>query len=524
MLNLPLQVIDRHVCEVDEASVTFSNIDDLVAKLDARTGLTSRHLVVIINAASNEAVDEYAVVIRFNGDVGNNYNFQYLSGADADADAGRGTGQGWLTTAFIPGTNYASAFGGGMLLIPHAFNTVGHKSTLSLSGAGELRVSARAGRWANIDAITEILLWPWAFDFAAGSIFTLAVVDEQYLVEEITDPDADFLPTFDNIPQGRGDLVVIGYARSDMAAVQDEVEHAFNDGGGRTRQEIRGRADVVAAAQGGATEIGIVSGDDATALAFGAIAAVYSNYSPTGPMPMGDPHFQSLSGYHETTGPTSEVRILVGRRGGESDPTNKLAYNPHNGADFKAGSLFSLYRVPKRLIERVVVPAGGLATITFDNIPDYYEALILHVYARTDIGAPDDEMAIEINDDGDPDHYDWQELTGVDVAVTALRNASSQQLMYIVGDNENVGEYGGGTALFPQYARTDGHKYIICLDGQGDNSLAISSHRWEDTDPIIKIDLTPVNGANFIPGSIFELEGILRKEGLPADAGMTFGV
>ncbi|KKN56498.1 hypothetical protein LCGC14_0571900, partial [marine sediment metagenome] len=36
-------------------------------------------------------------------------------------------------------------------------------------------------------------------------------------------------PTFDNIPQGEGDLVIVGHARSNRAAVTDDFLHVLND-------------------------------------------------------------------------------------------------------------------------------------------------------------------------------------------------------------------------------------------------------------------------------------------------------
>lgn len=513
MFLLPLQVIDRHVCPEPEATVTFSNIDTLIPA-------GARHLVVIVNAATSAAIPGTPVLMRINGDAFVNYHSQELYGIDATDSAARPPPLTSVTHSLIPGPPYANAFGGGVMVIPHAFNTSGHKIAISPNGAGEYVVHLSLGRWANVAAITSILLFPDAGNFVPGSIITLAVIDEQYLVEEITDPGADFSPTWDNIPQGEGDLVVIGYPRSDLAAVEDEVLHTINDdgvAGNYPGQELTGRAAVTGAASPVNQEIGMVSGDNATPNVFGALVAIYSQFTKSQ-----QPHYLSLSGYHETSGPTSEVRLMSGRRA-NIEPINKLALTPNGGTDFKAGSLFSLYRVPKRLIDRQELTVDT-ATITFANIPDYFEALQLHAYARTDRADVSDTVYVALNTDVVDANYDAQHVSGTGAVVTAVRFAAARWLYQIPGNNEGVGEYGGGTCIIPAYARTDGHKHLLVLTGRMENNVVLQSTRWESLNAINRIDLTPGTGPNFLSGSVFELEGVLRKEGLPTDAGMTFGV
>lgn len=517
MLNLPLQVIDRHVCEVDEALVTFSNIDQLVARLDARTGLTSRHLVVIVNAASPDAVAQRDVYLQFNGDTGANYNDQELTGVDVVDDADRLTGVTQHVPFPIPGTTYANAFGGGQILIPHAFGSVDHTTVLALGGAVEDEVKAMAGRWANVAAITSVTLAPDTGNFIAGSVFTLAVVDEQYLVEEIEDAAADFTPTFDNIPQGEGDLVVIGYCRSDGGAADDFPGMAVNDdtvAGNYPSQELSGRIAATGAAQPN-FEVGIVPGAAAApGQSYGAFVMILSQYTKGN-----QPHWLSLSGFHSTT-VFSEVRVMSGRRA-NIEPVNKLAFTPNGGVDWIAGSLFSLYRVPKRLIERQVLTADQ-ATITFDNIPQYYEALILHVYARGSAAVAFSNISIEFNDDNVLANYDFQRLEGAGAGVTSLRSLALAVIASVPAAGGGTGEFGGSILLIPDYSSSTKHKHYIGINGPNEGQVAILSNRWESTAPITKIDLDV--GGDFVVGSVFELVGVLRKEGLPADAGMTFGV
>jgi len=94
---------------------------------------------------------------------------------------------------------------------------------------------------------------------------------------------------------------------------------------------------------------------------------------------------------------------------------------------------------------------------------------------------------------------------------------------YIPGNTEGVGEFGGGTVFFPAYAETDRHKHFLHWSGRQENIIMLTSNRWEQTAAIIKIALTPQTGPNFLAGSVFELEGILKKEGLPPSEGARWG-
>jgi len=516
MLLLPLQVIDRHVTPAGgEASFTFSSIDDLIPA-------GARHLVLIFNAATIGAGDYGDLSLRPNADATADKGHQRIQGVGAGTASAVSNGAtSWLCSRILAGPNFADAYGGGVLLIPHAFNTTNHKVALLLAGAVEHAVNASAFHWPHTDAITSLFIYGIT-DFIAGSIFTLAIIDEQYNISEEILDGADGSFTVDNIRQGEGDLLTIGYLRSDQAAVEDEVLHTINDdavAANYPAQELTGRAAVAAAASPVNQEIGMVSGVNALANDFGALVATYPQFGRGY-----QPHFLSISGYYESTGPTSEIRAMSGRRD-FVEPINKLHYEPNAGTDFKDGSGLWMYRVPKRLIDRQVLTADQ-ARITFANIPQYYEALIIHIWARSTTGEVDDTCAIEINNDAGPVTYDSQRLAASGAAVVALRSASSPNISTVPGSTDPARSFGGGTLFIPQYNRTDGHKHIVVFDGDAEDILQFYSFRWENTDAITQIELylTDVGAQEFVAGSVFELEGVLRKEGLPADAGMIIGV
>ena len=521
---LPVKILEEITLDAPAASVTFSGITGNISLWDSLASVTSRHLVVVVNAISDEAADSRDLNLQFNGDGAGNYNWQRLTGiAGADA-AFVSSGTTSIQAGAIPATNFANAFGGGTILIPHAFNTSNHKSIISLTGAAEERIVASTGRWADTDAIDIILLYPDAGNFDTGSTFILGVVDERYLVEEQTNAGADFSVDFQNISQTGHDLVVIGYSQSDLGAVEDEILHEINNDGGAAAyptQEITGRAGAAAASQPVGDEIGMTSGDNAPAEEFGAFLATYSQYAGA----TNQVHFTSLTGYHESTGPTSEVRAMSGRWDNVAAIT-RLELYPNAGGDFKAGSLFSLYRVPRYVIDRQELTAPA-ATITFNNIPQNYQALQLNIYGRTDAGVSNwDRAVFEINNDNIAANYDRQVLLAIGAGPpVAVRNAADQAWGYVATNALGANEWGGAIYTFPQYARTDGHKHGIVISGSSESILALDSVRWESNAAINRIELTVLDGANWIAGSVFELVGVMPTKPLRIDIdGETKGI
>ncbi len=507
---IPVILLEEQELTAAAASVTFSNIDTLVAEWDLYGGVTSRHLVIMVNGAMTAAPSR-TLQLQFNSDAGNNYNSQILYGVGGADGADPSTGVAYIHALTLPGTTYADGYGGGVVLIPHAFNAVNHKSTLSIFGAVEDSIYAATGRWANTDAIISLDCLATTDNFAIGSTFWLGVVDERYLVEEAINPAVDFLPVFAAIPQDGSDLCVIGYASSDDAgAVEDEVLQELNTdniAANYPSQQLDGRAGATNANQVN-QEVAMISSDLATANAFGAFYINYSQYAEE----VNDPHFVSLSGYHETTGPTSEVRVMSGRwdDAGLSAITQIELY-PNTGANFLAGSLFSLYRVPRTVIDRQELAAPA-ATITFADIPQGYEALQVLVYTQTSAIANRSPLAIDYNNDAAGANYDYQYLQGLGAAVNANRAVADPTVGLVAANNLGANVWGGAITTIPNYAKADRHKHSYTISGSAQDSVNLYSNRWEDTDPITEIDLYLTDASNFVAGSIFELVGIFPQD------------
>ena len=409
-----------------------------------------------------------------------------------------------LQAVYMPGGNYPDSYGGGTVIIPHAFNTSNHKAVLSYGGSVEYLIQANTGRWASNSAITSVTLTAEITSFIAGSVFQLGVIDERYLVEEVNLVATDNI-TFAGIPGTGDDLVVIGYVRGTSGGFSVDLWHNINGdavAANYWHQYVRGVGGAASSATFNSVGIGTLPILNSTANVFGAFYATYSEYAEA----TNDPVAWALSGFHESVGADSRVKVVSARRNNVAAIT-QLEYMPQTGS-FAVGTLFSLYRVPRTLIDRqeLVAPA---ATITFSNIPQGYEALQLNVYARTDGAVLTDNVSVEINGDAVATNYDYQALWGTAGVTVANRNLASQSWMVVPGNNMGANEYGGGIITFYQYGKTDRYKHATVLTGNVEDWVGMYSCRWENTDNITQIVLSPLVGGNWLAGSIFELVGLM---------------
>ena len=483
---MPLKVIGEQKLSNAAAPVTFTLADYTIPS-------GTRHLAMIWNARATTGGT--SPTLQINNDGGANYNRQRLSGTGATADAGRLSGQiaiDLLPVVGLPAT--ASVFGSGMVLIPHYANTANHKAVLSVAGANESEISAVAGRWASTAAITRLDLLLAGDTFVANSIFLLCVVDEDYLIEEFN-LSADGTVTFDNGIPTSGDLVGIGHCRTDRAATSDDVDLSMNSDvtdANYARQRLSGSSATAAAvAAADRALIEGVPGDSATANAFGAFVVSISQHANG----VKQPHILAVSGYHETSGPTSNVAFASGRRANIAAYTSLLFAPGGGGTNFKSGSLFSLYHVPKRTLDSDTLTVDT-ATITH-TVPSGYEALVESVFARSDVAAATDPIDVAFNNDTTAANYDGQALEADGASVAAGQSAASRRLAFIPGASAAANVFGGGVALIPAYTETDRHKHLLVMEGAADDILTLRSNRWENTAAITEIDLTPGTGPNF---------------------------
>jgi hypothetical protein len=506
MFNIPTQRLAKVTVTEPTTDVTLSVNPIVIAALS----FTPRHLVVRVNGRLDGAFTWGSTEIQFNGDTGTNYSTQRLEGAGTNATATRANGVTSLYSIIMPGDSAAAnTFGGGEVLIPDALSTRTHKSSIALSGAHELNVRTVAGRWASTAAITSVTIGAFTDDFMAGSTFELCVVDESFNIDEqIKTGDGTF--TVSSIAAADGDLVVIGNLRSDRSGAGDAVVHNINDDG--TSGNYAGQAlygdNTSAGAFTSTLNIANITGNTATTSAFGVMVGQFSNFADGA----NDPAYNFLAGYHAASNNASVY--LYSTRRNNVEAITKLEFSPESSTNFITGSMLSTYAVPKNLITRTEL-ASAASSVTFSSIPQTYDHLELTVYTQNDRGggATVDQCLISINSDSTSANYDRQRLSGSDgSSVSAQTSAAQREIMRTPATAAGANVFGGGTATFYNYTKTDRHKHLLAAAGLAEPTyggiMDVMSMRWENTAAITSITLANETATNFIAGSVFTLRGI----------------
>jgi hypothetical protein len=496
----PIRILERQELSASATTVTLpasGTISDLTTPLD----FTARHLVVLINAQTDDAAR--TVTVQFNGDTDTNYNQQFLQGASSTASAVRVADAASLSLVDIPASG--DLWGGGSFLVPHAFGTANQKPILSLSGEAENDVRAVTGRWASNAAITSVVLGMATDDFQEGSVLTLAVIDESYNVgESILGSDGALtIADLDDLTLQQGDISVIGYMRSNRSDTNDTLDiilNADSTSGNYSRQLLEGTATTVQTSTASDNVIGICDADSATANFFSGGIMSISAFGAGAD----DPSLIVLTGANSTS---SFTRIVASRRNNVEAVTT-ITLDPSTGSAMKAGSGIWAYHVPKQIISRQI---GASASITFSDIPQNFDALRLSVYTRTDRVDTNDEVVISFNGDTTAANYDRQLLSGSGSTVAVSQSASNKSISQIPAASTGGVLLPCSTTLIQQYAKTDRHKHLLTTFGRDDSVIGFTSMRWENTAAITSINLIPAIGPNFIAGSIFILEGISEE-------------
>lgn len=140
-----------------QSTITFSSI----------TG-TYTDLVIISSALS--AGSSETIMLRLNGDSGNNYSFTYLYGNGSSASSGRASSVSFAVGGSATATNAAI----NIVNIMNYSNSTTYKTVLDRRGNASLYTFTDVSLWRNTAAITSLTLQPEnSQSFASGSTFTL---------------------------------------------------------------------------------------------------------------------------------------------------------------------------------------------------------------------------------------------------------------------------------------------------------------------------------------------------------------
>jgi len=139
------------------ASVTFSSISSAYTDL------------VLVSSALSAGTSE-TVMLRFNGDSGNNYSFTYLYGNGTSALSGRASSVSFA----VGGSATATTAGVNIVNIMNYSNSTTYKTVLDRRGNASLYTFTDVSLWRNTAAITSLTLQPEnSQSFASGSTFSL---------------------------------------------------------------------------------------------------------------------------------------------------------------------------------------------------------------------------------------------------------------------------------------------------------------------------------------------------------------
>ncbi len=503
---IPIVILERKELVTDSATVSFTGIDTLVSKYNSITGETARHLVLIPQLASDHASTSRDFNFLINSDTATNYNREEFAGFSSSSSGLIQTDVRSYTPFRQPGQNVgADAYGGGEIFIINAFSSTAQKPILTRGGAADRHAVFTAGRWDNAAAVNSITFRPDTASFTADSVFIIAVVDERYLIEEVEPTGASV--TISSLGSTGNSIFVIGEARTDRAGfATDGIKREFNADTTASNyyyQRVVALGGATSASNVNNSNIATVTAADAGAGEFGAFIEIISQYAETG----NNTFSLSQSGYHESSGAASAQVELYASSWNNTDAVTQIKYSPLNGTGFVSGSRFSVYSVPRTVISRVILTTE-VPTVTFAGIPAGYQSIALNILARSDFAATDDEVAITINNDGTAANYDRQKIRGRAAVLAISQSNATQNWVNIPGASATASLFGGGTLTMNQYSNTNKEKHGIGIMGTGTDEIQFISTRWENTDAITSFSLNP-EGANFLPGSIFELIGVM---------------
>lgn len=137
------------------SSVTFSNIP-----------ATYRDLIVVANFTPSGAMGN--IVLRVNGDGGNNYPLVYANGTGTGTDTRSLTTNGFFGTYTLATTRNTIIWN-----VMDYSATDKHKTALSRCSNASESSTMTAARWTNTAAITSLTVAPDSSTFAVGGTFNL---------------------------------------------------------------------------------------------------------------------------------------------------------------------------------------------------------------------------------------------------------------------------------------------------------------------------------------------------------------
>ena len=164
------QIAQQVVSGSSTTAVTFSSIPG-----------TYTSLRIVANGRVSDSNTNEAILVEFNADTGNNYDWSFTFGGFSALTASTAVADSQIRAGILTGATAPANYAGTMTLdIPGYAGTTFYKTTSSQSSwnldtnAGHLNASSHAGQWHSTAAITQIVLTDQGGGhYLAGTTFTL---------------------------------------------------------------------------------------------------------------------------------------------------------------------------------------------------------------------------------------------------------------------------------------------------------------------------------------------------------------
>ena len=183
-----------------------------------------------------------------------------------------------------------------------------------------------------------------------------------------------------------------------------------------------------------------------------------------------------------------------------------LASSITGGLVTDAGAMFP--------IRSYVVPSGGVASITFDNIPSTYSHLQLRLIGKTDRAANLNSPYIRFNNISSSSYW-WHGIYGDGAAAYAEASNGADTGVIIERFTGNTGAtnmFGAGIIDILDYVNGNKYKtvrWLLGADVNGAGQITLGSGVWNSTNAITRIDFVQGYAAtNFLQFTSVALYGV----------------
>jgi hypothetical protein len=167
-----------------------------------------------------------------------------------------------------------------------------------------------------------------------------------------------------------------------------------------------------------------------------------------------------------------------------------------------------------KVIASSTIGSGSISSVTFDNIPQTYDNLLLKISARTANASVVDGILIDINNITSGS-YDYKRLIGNGASVTnagALGNTQMYINFAANGSTSTSSTFGNIDVYFTNYKNTSFYKTVmcdVCVENNATTAyLGTQAHSLNGTAAITKLYIYNGGNTTFAQYSTFVLYGI----------------